>query len=406
MTILTDRTVIQSKLLPVEEAQARLLALRIPLSSEKISFSECVGRYTSDDILAQRDQPAAPLSAMDGYAIRFADLPGPWTITGESAAGTAPGRTVGAGEAMRIFTGAMLPDGADTVIVQEDVSANGAALVLSGDGPGARGRHVRARASDFAAGDCLLPAGTRLTPGAIAAAAMSGAGQLVVGRSPRVAILTTGDELVQAGRNLAPGQIPDSNSPMLAAMLVGEPAVVSLPHHVRDDRAILAKLLKELVRRHDVIVTVGGASVGDHDHVRGALEDAGGTIDFWKLAMRPGKPLIAGTIGDAVLLGLPGNPSSALVTATLFLLPLVRHLAGASAPLPAIHQAPLAIALDGGGARRDYLRARLESGRLTPLIGQDSGRTSPLAAANALLIREIGAPVRDVGAMADYIVIA
>ncbi len=395
-----------SALLPVEEAQARLLALCAPLAAEKISFSECFGRYTSDDIVAQRDQPAAPQSAMDGYAIRFADLPGPWTIIGESAAGTAPDRRVNAGEAMRIFTGAMLPDGADTVIVQEDVTAYDTTLPLTGDGPGPRGRHIRARASDFAAGDCLLPAGTRLTPGAIAAAAMSGANQLAVGRRPRVAILTTGDELVQAGRALAPGQIPDSNSPMLAAMLAGEPAIVSLPHHVRDDRAILAKVLKDLVRRHDVIVTVGGASVGDHDHVRDALQDAGGNIDFWKIAMRPGKPLIAGRIGDAVLLGLPGNPSSAFVTATLFLLPLLRHLAGARDPLPAIHQAPLATALDGGGARRDYLRARLENGRLTPFVGQDSGMTQPLATANALLIRDIAAAPRDAGAMAHYIVIA
>ncbi|PKP87461.1 MAG: molybdopterin molybdenumtransferase MoeA [Alphaproteobacteria bacterium HGW-Alphaproteobacteria-17] len=395
-----------SGLLPVEEAQARLLALRAPLLPEKISFSECVGRYTSDDILALRDQPAAALSAMDGYAIRFEDLPGPWTITGESAAGAAPDRMVGAGEAMRIFTGAILPDGADAIVVQEDVAADGAMLTLTGEGPGARGRHIRARADDFAEGECLLPAGTRLTPGAIAAAAMSGAGQLAVGRRPRVAILTTGDELVPAGRALAPGQIPDSNSPMLAAMLAGEPAIVSLPHHVRDDRAILAKLLKELARRHDVIVTVGGASVGDHDHVRGALQDAGGQIDFWKIAMRPGKPLMAGTIGDAVLLGLPGNPSSAFVTATLFLLSLVRHLAGARVPLPAIHQAPLATPLNAGGGRRDYLRARLENGRLTPLIGQDSGRTMPLAAANALLIRDIGASPCDAGATADYIVIA
>ena len=193
---------------------------------------------------------------------------------------------------------------------------------------------------------------------------------------------------------------------MLSAMVASEPAVVSLPHHVRDDRAILAKLLKDLARRHDVIVTVGGASVGDHDHVRGALEDAGGRIDFWKIAMRPGKPLIAGTIGDALLLGLPGNPSSAFVTATLFLLPLVRHLAGARNPLPAIQEAPLESPLGGGGERRDYLRARLDNGRLTPLIGQDSGMTLPLATANALLIREIAAPPRRSGDVADYIVIA
>ncbi len=395
-----------SALLPVEEAQARLLALRDRLPSEKISFSECLGRYTSDDIIAQRDQPAAPLSAMDGYAIRFDELPGPWTIVGESAAGTAPDRGVGPGEAMRIFTGAMLPGGADTVIVQEDVVADGAALTLTGDGPGTRGRHIRARASDFATGDRLLAAGTRLNPGAIAVAAMSGTAPLAVGQCPRVAILTTGDELVQAGRVLAPGQIPDSNGPMLAALLASEPAAVTLPLHIRDDRQQLSKFLKDLARRHDVIITVGGASVGDHDHVRGALADAGGQIDFWKIAMRPGKPLIAGTIGDAILLGLPGNPSSAFVTATLFLLPLVRHLAGARDPRPAIHQAPLATPLDGGAGRRDYLRARLENGRLTPLVGQDSGMTLPLATANALVIREIDAPSRDAGAMADYLVIA
>ncbi|MBR2172098.1 gephyrin-like molybdotransferase Glp [Sphingopyxis sp.] len=395
-----------SGLLPVEEAQARLLALRAPLASENITFSELLGRYLSNDVVALRDQPAAPLSAMDGYAIRFDDLPGPWSVIGETAAGAAPDRSVEAGEAMRIFTGAMLPAGADTVIVQEDVARDGERLTLTGDGPGTQGRHIRARAADFSAGDCLLPAGTRLTPGAIAAAAMSGAGQLAAGRRPRVAILTTGDELVQPGHPLAPGQIPDSNGAMLAAMLAGEVAEAVLPHHIRDDRATLAKLLKELARRHDVVVTVGGASVGDHDHVRGALEDAGGELDFWKIAMKPGKPLIAGTIGDAVLLGLPGNPSSAYVTATLFLLPLVRHLAGARDPFPAVHRAPLAAALAEGGTRRDYLRARLEGGQLTPRFGQESGLTLPLASANALLIRDIGAPARAAGDMADYIVIA
>ena len=395
-----------SALLAVEEAQARLLALREPLGSENIAFSESLGRHLSDDVIALRDQPAAPISAMDGYAIRFDDLPGPWTVIGESAAGAAPDRSVGSSEAMRIFTGALLPPGADTVIVQEDVARDDDALSMTADGPRARGRHIRPSAADFAAGDRLLAAGTRLTPGAIAAAAMSGAGQLAVGRRPRVAIVTTGDELVQPGRPLAPGQIPDSNGVMLAAMLAGEVAAAVQPHHLPDDRAKLVSALKELARRHDVIVTVGGASVGDHDHVRGALDDAGGRLDFWKIAMKPGKPLIAGTLGDAILLGLPGNPSSAFVTATLFLLPLVRHLAGARYPLPSVHRAPLAAPLDEGGTRRDYLRARLEDGRLVPMIGQESGRTLPLASANALLIRDIGAPARDAGAMADYIVIA
>ena len=395
-----------SGLLPVEEAQTRLLALRAPLGTENIALYESLGRYLSQDVLALRDQPAAALSAMDGYAIRFDDLPGPWHVIGEAAAGSVPSLRVDAGQAMRIFTGAMLPEGADTVVVQEDVALSGGQLVLTGDGPGSRGRHVRARAIDFAAGDCLLPAGTRMTPGAIAAAAMSGAGQLVVGTRPRVAIVTTGDELVQPGNPLAPGQIPDSNGAMLAAMLAGEVADPVLPHHIPDDREKLAHVLKELARRHDVIITVGGASVGDHDHVRGALEAAGGNLDFWRIAMRPGKPVIAGRLGDAILLGLPGNPSSAFVTATMFLLPLVRHLAGARDPLPKVHRAPLAAALSAGGSRRDYMRARLENGELLPLFGQESGLTLPLASANALLIREMGATARETGEMANNLALA
>ncbi|ALJ12736.1 molybdopterin molybdotransferase MoeA [Sphingopyxis macrogoltabida] len=395
-----------SGLLAVEEAQARLLALRAPLAAENIAISESLGRYLSQDVIASRDQPAAPLSAMDGYAIRFADMPGPWTITGEIAAGAAPDRTVGAGEAIRIFTGAMLPDGADTVILQEDVAAAGTALTLTGDGPGTRGRHIRERAGDFAAGARLLAAGTHMGAGAIAAAIMGGAGEVRVGSRPRVAILTTGDELVAPGRALAPGQIPNSNGAMLAAMLAAVPADVALPLHMRDDRMSIANAIKELARHHDVIVTVGGASVGDHDHVRGALDDAGGRLDFWKIAMRPGKPLIAGTIGETLLLGLPGNPGSAFVTATLFLLPLIRHLAGAAHPLPPIRQAPLAAALAAGGARRDYLRARVDGAALHMFDSQDSGQTVPLIEADALLIREIGAPARAAGAIADYIAIA
>lgn len=395
-----------SGLLPVEEAQARLLALRGPLRSENVIFSQSLGRYLSQDILAQRDQPSGDLSAMDGYAIRAADLPGPWAVTGEIAAGSVPSQRVGPGEAIRIFTGAMLPEGADTIVIQEDANSEDTHLRLATADEIRPGQHVRSRASDFPTGARLLAAGTRVTPGVIAAAIMSGAAQLPVGTRPRVAIITTGDELVQPGHALAPGQIPDSNGTMLAAMLGTEPADVSLPLHIRDDRLMISRVLRDLARRHDVIVTVGGASVGDHDHVRGALEDAGGSLDFWKIAMRPGKPLIAGLIGDAILLGLPGNPSSAFVTATLFLLPLVRHLAGAHAPLPEVRQAPLAAALGPGGKRRDYLRARLEGGLLSVFDGQDSGRTVPLAEANALVIRDIAAPARLVGEQADYIAIA
>lgn len=395
-----------SGLLTVEQAQTRLLALRAPLSPEEITVTEGAGRYISDDVIASRDQPAAPLSAMDGYAIRFADMPGPWRIAGEIAAGTAPAASLAPGEAIRIFTGAMLPAGADTVIVQEDVSAEGARLTLSGEGPGAKGRHVRAAGGDFRTGDRLLARGTLLTPGAIAAAIMAGAAYLPVRARPRIAILATGDELIAPGAPLAPGQIPDSNSAMLAAMLAPLPAILGESRHVPDSRAALAAAFADLALHHDIIVTIGGASVGDHDHVQNALADAGGTLDFWKIAMRPGKPLIAGRIGEALLLGLPGNPASAFVTATLFLLPLARHLAGAADPLPRLHHAPLAAPLGPGKARREYMRARLTDDGLLPFDSQDSGQTRSLAYADALLIRESGAPPARAGTMAAYIGIA
>ena len=393
-------------LLPVEEAQARLIALHAPLDTEKSYLNEAIGRYLSEDVTAERDQPAAPLSAMDGYAIRFVDLPGPWTVGAAIRAGEAPQDRLAAQQAMRIFTGGLLPEGADTILIQEDARIDDRTLHLSGDAPAARGAFVRGAGADFTAGAMLAAAGERVTPGVMAAAIMGGAAQLAVRRRPRVAILSTGDELVAPGRPLAAGQIPDSNGAMLAAMLGCEVADVTLPLRVRDDRATLANVLSDMARRHDVIVTVGGASVGDHDHVRGAIADAGGRIDFWRIAMRPGKPLLAGTIGDTVVLGLPGNPASAFVTATLFLLPLVRHLAGAAAPWPIPLRAPLAVDLAGGDARRDYLRARLADGALTPFVGQDSGRTAPLAAANALLIRAVDAPPRRAGDLADYIAIA
>lgn len=390
-------------LLAVEEAQARLLALRSPLPAETIPLHEAVNRHISTDFFAKRNQPAAPISAMDGYAIRFDDRSGPWTLVGESAAGQIPSRTVGTGEAMRIFTGALLPPGADTVVIQEMVEATGNLLHLTGNSPLAIGANIRAKASDFAHGDRLLTAGARLTPGAIAAAAMGGAGYLAIVKQPRIALLTTGDELVPPGEVPGPGQIPNSNAAMLRAMLAGEAALISLPCHAPDDRLKLSIILQDLARHHDVIITVGGASVGDHDHVRGAIGDAGGTIDFWRIAMRPGKPLLAGKIGDTIILGLPGNPSSAFVTAILFLLPLLRHLSGSADPLPPIHKAPLRAPLAAGGARRDYLRARLMDGEIDILSAQDSGMTHPLITANALVLRDIDAQAAPARAMARYI---
>lgn len=390
-------------LLAVEEAQARLLALAAPLAAETLPLTTALGRYLAAPLAALRTQPAAALSAMDGYAIRFADLPGPWQQVGSIAAGSWPKTGIAPGETMRIFTGAPLPEGADTVLVQEDASASDAIIALTGSGPATPGQHVRGAGSDFVQGADLAAAGARISPGLVALAAMAGHAGFTVGRAPRVALISTGDELVDPGAPLTPGQIPDSNTPMLTALLTAVPARIGTIVRIGDDRAATIAAIDQAAATHDVIVTLGGASVGDHDHVHAAMTSLGAPPAFWKIAMRPGKPLLAGRVGNAVLLGLPGNPASAFVTAQLFLLPLLRHLAGANMPLPEVAHATLAAPLEAGGPRRDYLRAIVAHGRIAPLSAQDSGLTIALANANALLVREIGDPPQPAGALAPYI---
>lgn len=394
-----------SALLPVEVAQARMLALADPLAATRRSLAEALHHFLAEPLVARRTQPAAPISAMDGYAIRFGDLPGPWRQTGHIAAGQWPTAAIGAGETMRIFTGAPLPEGADTVLIQEDSARTDGLISLTGDGPAALGQHVRRAGSDFVTGTTLVPAGTNITPGVVALAAMAGYGELLTGAAPRVAIIATGDELVEPGAPIGPGQIPESNGLMLAALLQDLPAYVTPVRRIADDHDATVKAIHDASLTHDVIVTLGGASVGDHDHVHAALTSLQAAPDFWKIAMRPGKPLMAARLGNAVVLGLPGNPSSAFVTAQLFLLPLIRHFAGAKEPLPKINHAQLAAPLEGGGARRDYLRAVHSGGQLTPLSSQDSGLVSSLAVAGALLIREAGAAPQPAGAMAPYIAV-
>jgi molybdopterin molybdotransferase len=376
-------------LLPVAEAQARLLALATPLPTETLPLIAAAGRWAAADILARRTQPALNLSAMDGYAIRFADLPGPWRVVGESRAGAALDRAIAAGEAARIFTGAPIPAGADAILVQEEARQVDGALCLAGQGPAQAGAHIRARGSDFAEGSLLVRAGERLTPARIAATAMGGHGVLPVGRRPRVALIATGDELVAPGEPAEGAMLPASNGPMLQAM-IGARAQVDDAGLLPDRLDILVAALR--AAEADVIVTIGGASVGDHDLVRPALAEAGATLDFWRIAMRPGKPLLAGRLGDAILLGLPGNPVSAFVTARLFLLPLLAHLGGAREPLPAIETARLGSALPPVGNRDDYVRARLDDGRALPLANQDSAALATLAQADTLIVRKAGSP--------------
>jgi molybdopterin molybdotransferase len=394
-----------SALLPVTKAQARLLTLATPLSAEALPLAEAVGRYLAEPCTAMRGQPAADLSAMDGYAIAFADMPGPWRVIGESVPGTLPDRPIATGEAMRIFTGAPLPAGADAILIQEEARRDGDALALTGEGPRRRGQHVRSADGDFAHGQQLVAPGARLTPARIGLAAMGGHGQLQVGRRPRVALISTGDELVPPGEPISGVQLPASNAIMLRTMLEPSGAIVDDLGIARDDFDTLAAAF-DAARGADIIVTSGGASVGDHDLVRPVLDAIGGKLDFWKIAMKPGKPLLAGTLGDAIVLGLPGNPVSTFVTGTLFLLPLVRALQGAADPLPRTHRVRLGAPLPACGGRAEYLRGLWADGEVVQAAEQDSAAMVSLASANALIVRPAGAPAAHAGEMAEIVELA
>tara|TARA_R110000782_G_scaffold78293_3_gene155829 strand:+ start:14546 stop:15727 length:1182 start_codon:yes stop_codon:yes gene_type:complete len=389
-------------LLPVAEAQARLLAMAATLAPEETKLDQTPGHWSAQDIVAQRAQPAIDLSAMDGYAIRFADMPGPWTIIGTSAAGAAFTGTISPGEAVRIYTGAGVPAGADTVIVQEDVAREGDRLTLTGDGPPRQGLHIRAAGSDFTDGQRIIAAGTRLSASHVALAALAGYGALPLPRRPRIALVSTGSELVEPGQPTRADQIPSSNAVMLRAMLSALPCDVQDMGIVPDRLDALTDCFTAL-KTHDIVVSTGGASVGDHDLVKPALEGAGGVIDFWKIAMRPGKPLISGKMGNALFLGLPGNPVSAFVTATLFLLPLVRRMAGCPDPLPPVHKVALGCAMPTVGGRDDYVRGVLANGAVTPVPTQDSAATYGLSLANCLIRRAAGSPAVEPGSMAEII---
>lgn len=382
-------------LLPVAEAQARLLALGERLPVEELPVSACSGRWLARDLLASRDQPWADLSAMDGYAISSAEWPGPWRIAIESTAGAALPPALAAGESCRIFTGAPLPPGADAILIQENAELREGLLYPIGDAL-APGRHVRATATDFAVNQLLLPAGTALGPAQIALAVLGGHGSLPVGSRPTVALISTGNELVPPGAPTPPGRLPSSNAPMLATMLGAAGAEVIDLGIIPDDLEALTRALKEAAKA-DIILSTGGASVGDHDLVRPAFAAAGGNLDFWKIRMRPGKPLMAGKLGDSIFLGLPGNPVSAFVTATLFLLPLVRHMAGAADPLPRSATASLAAPLPATGERDDYLRAFHTTNGLVSVTSQDSAAMAALAQAQCLIVRPAVSPAAAAG---------
>jgi molybdopterin molybdotransferase len=298
-----------------------------------------------------------------------------------------------------------MPAGADSVLVQEEAAREGDTLTLAGEGPPRLGMSVRRKALDFGEGDTLIAAGERLTPARIALAATGGHAALSVNRRLRVAVLATGDELIAPGTaSDDPLALPEGNSAMLAAMLADLPVDVTLLGIIPDELDALATAFAGTDA--DIVVTTGGASVGDHDLVRPALEAAGGTIDFWRIAIRPGKPMLAGTLGEAVVLGLPGNPVSAFVTATLFLLPLVAAMAGARDPLPRTLAAILAQPLPANDHREDYLRGQIANGVVAMAAIQDSSMLATLARADCLIVRPPHAPPAQIGDPVEIIALA
>ena len=374
----------------LDEAWDRLFALARPLGAETVPVDDAAGRYLAQDLLARRTQPERDLSAMDGFAIRG---PGPWRIVGESRAGAPFAGKLAPGQAVRISTGAACPDGTEAVVLIEDAVLDGADLQAQTPQPG---RHIRRRGFDFTDGAALLDKGTRIGPAQLALARAAGHGSLSVARRPSAVIVECGDELVADPEDCPIDRLPASNGAMVAAMAAGAGAEVRRIGPLPDDRAALARALAD-ARDADVLVTTAGASVGEHDHVRGALEDCGAELAFWRVAIRPGKPLLVAQRGAQLVLGLPGNPGSSFVTAFLFLLPLLRALQSAARPRPQAVPLLLDTPLPPGGDRREFLRARFEHGRAVPLSERDSSALRTLAAADLLIDRPAGAPVADAG---------
>ncbi len=392
-------------LLPVEEALARVLAKARPrLETERLPLHDCLGRVLAEDIAARLTHPAFDNSAMDGYAVRHEDIAetgAELSVTGQSAAGRGFRGEVGSGEAVRIFTGAPLPAGADTVILQEDVEKLEGGRIRTRFAP-AKGRHIRLSGQDFEAGEVTLAAGSVLDAGRLTLAASMNHETLPVFTRPKIAILATGDELLPPGNSPGPDQIIASNAFGVGAIARESGADILDLGIVPDDReAIAAAVAKAQSTNPEVLVTLGGASVGDHDLVQSTLLGCGMTLDFWRIAMRPGKPLMVGELADMVVLGLPGNPVSSLVCALLFLEPLTRRLAHLP-PRTRLTSARLAAPLPANDRRQDYVRARLSAepdGSLMahPFARQDSSMTKIFAQSDALIVRPPLAPAAAVG---------
>lgn len=394
-------------MISVKEARERILAGIHPVGLEQVSVAQAAGRVLGAAVAARVTHPPAAVSAMDGYAVRAADVaavPAVLTVTGESAAGRGFEGAVGTGQAIRIFTGAPIPEGADAIAIQENTERDGERVTIKEPAPA--GRFIRPAGMDFAAGDALLQAGRILTPRDIGLVAAMNVPWLSVRRRPRIAILSTGDEIVMPGEPLTANQIIGSNGLALAAFVAmagGEPILLGTAL----DNAESLKATAAGARGADLLVTSGGASVGDYDLVQSALGETGLELDFYKVAMRPGKPLMFGRLGDVPLLGFPGNPVSALVCAEVFLRPAMRAMVGLE-PEERRARAILGGDLPANDMRQDHLRAALsrdDAGNLvaTAFEAQDSAMMAALARADCLVIRPADAPPAKAGEPVEII---
>lgn len=391
-------------MISVEEARTRILAALSPTAPETVSVAAAWGRVLSAPVLSRLTQPPGDVSAMDGYALRAGDA-GPWTVIGSAPAGHPYAGTVRANQAVRLFTGSLIPAGADAVALQEDADREGDQLTLRETAKA--GRHIRPGGGDFRRDDALLTAGTRLGARAVGLAAAANHPWLAVHRRPRIAILATGDEIALPGDPLGPGGIVSSNAHALAAMIGsagGEPVVLPI---ARDTEHAIAAVADQL-GGVDLLVTTGGASVGEHDLIQRGLGERGFALDFWQIAMRPGKPLLFGRLGATPVLGLPGNPVSAFVCGVLFLLPALARLSGMADPAVPVMAARLAAAVPANDHRADHLRATLSIGPggellATPFPRQDSSHLRLLAQAQALVLRPPHAEAAPAGTRVEII---
>jgi molybdopterin molybdotransferase len=378
-------------MLSYAEARATVVQRAPTVGEERVALELALGRVLARDVHASEPVPAVSASAMDGYAVASGSFqgPGPWTlpVKGESRTGAVAPELV-LGSACRIFTGAGLPAGSDTVVMQEDAERR-EELVTFREAP-RPGAHVRRAGEDLAVGQLALPAGTRLGPFQLALLASLERPELTVRRRPRVAVLCTGDELRAPGEPKRPGTLAESNSIGLAALVAQAGGVATVLPLVRDDSDATEAAIREALASCDVLVTVGGVSVGDHDVVRPALARAGVALEFWKVAIKPGKPLALGTLGQVRVLALPGNPASALVTFLLFGMPLLRALQGDAAPFAATWRLPLATKVVRRPGRLEFMRARtvVDQGErwIEPLVNQASGAVTSIAWSNALAV--------------------